>query len=83
MLCGPISLVVNLEMSSTGSFCVWKCNIWVLRTRKLPDAKFLSIAFWVIDLINMLIRRNHLITNNLILSYPETSFLFLYQHFKL
>ena len=20
-------------------FFVWKCNIWVLRTRKLPDAK--------------------------------------------
>ena len=34
---------------------LWKCNIWVLRTRKLPDANFLSIEFCVIDLIIMLI----------------------------
>ena len=39
-----------------GKFFLWKYNIWVLRTRKLPDAKFLSIAFCVIDLISMLIR---------------------------
>ncbi len=39
LLCGPISPVVNLEMSSTARFFVWKCNIWVLVTRKLPDAK--------------------------------------------
>ena len=23
-----------------GKVFLWKCNIWVLRTRKLPDAKF-------------------------------------------
>ena len=40
LLCGPISPVVNLEMLSNARFFLWKCNIWVLRTRKLPDAKF-------------------------------------------
>ena len=39
VLCGPISAVVKLEMSSSPRFFVWKWNIWVLRTRKLPDAK--------------------------------------------
>ena len=24
-------------------FFLWKCNIWVIRTRKLPDANFLFI----------------------------------------
>ena len=37
-------------------FFLLKCNIWVLRTRKLPDAKFFFIAFCAIYLISMQIR---------------------------
>ena len=75
LLCGPISPVVNLKMSSTARFFLWKCNIWVLRTRKL--------AFCVIDLITMLISKITQSRITSLLSYPEPSLLCLYPHFHL
>ena len=63
LLCGPIPSVVNLEMSSTAMFF---CGNAIYGCSGLGNCRmitFLSIAFCVIDLISMLIRWNHSITN--------------------
>ena len=55
LLCGPISPVVNLEMSSTARFF---CGHAIYGCSGLGNCRmlnFLSIAFCVIDLISMLI----------------------------
>ena len=56
LLCGPISSVVNLEMSSTARFF---CGNAIYGCSGLGNCRMLnllSIAFCVIDLISMLIR---------------------------
>ena len=56
LLCGPISPVVNLEMSSTARFF---CGNAIYGCSGLGNCRMLnllSIAFCVIDLISMLIR---------------------------
>ena len=56
LLCGPISPVVNLEMSSTARFF---CGNAIYGCSGLGNCRmlnFLSIAFCVIDLISILIR---------------------------
>ena len=56
LLWGPISPVVNLEMSSTARFF---CGNAIYGCSGLGNCRmlnFLSIAFCVIDLISMLIR---------------------------
>ena len=62
LLCGPISPVVNLEMSSTVRFydgnAIYGCS-GLGNCRML---NFLSGAFVLIGLISMLIRGNHSIT---------------------
>ena len=63
LLCGPISPVVNLEMSSTASFFCGNAIYGCSGLGNCRMLKFLSIAFCVIDLISMLIRWNHSITN--------------------
>ena len=63
LLCGPISPVLNLEMSSTARFF---CGNAIYGCSGLGNCRmlnFLSIAFCVIDLISMLITWNHYITN--------------------
>ena len=64
LLCGPISAVVNLEMSSTARFFDGNAIYGCPGLGNCRMLNFVSIAFCVIDLISMLIRRNHSITNN-------------------
>ena len=68
-------------MSSTARFFLWKYNIWVLRTRKLPDAKFFIHSILRNWPNYILIRWNHSITN-IFRSFPDTSFLCLCQQFQ-
>ena len=56
LLCGPISPVVNLEMSSTARFFCGNAIYGCSGLGNCRMLKFLSIAFFVIDLISMLIR---------------------------
>ena len=56
LLCGPISPVVNLEMSSTARFFCGNAIYGCSGLGNCRMLKFLSIAFCVIDLISMLIR---------------------------
>ena len=63
LLCGPISPVVNLEMSSTARF---SCGNAIYGCSGLVNCHmliFLSIAFVLIGLISLLIMWNHSITN--------------------
>ena len=56
LLCGPISPVVNLEMSSTARFFCGNAIYGFSGLGNCRMLNFVSIAFCVIDLINMLIR---------------------------